>query len=185
MKLFPASAIQQLEFDKIQILLAGHCRTEFARHKAETLRIHTKREFIEPQLRQTHEYKLLCLNHLPFPDYAVFNLSRELQLLNIEGSVLSGNEFLSIKKLTIAIRQIFRWFDKERRIAYPSMALVISETYFEKTIAEMIDEILDDDGKVKDNASEELSEIRMRLNKKGGELRRLFNRIVSRMNKQG
>ena len=185
MKLFPTSAIQQLEFDKIQALLAGHCRTEFAKYKAETLRIHTRKEFIEPQLCQTHEYKLLFLNHLHFPDDAVFNLSKELKLLNIEGSVLTGSQFLSIKKLTAAIQQIFRWFDKERRIAFPSLTLVISETYFEKTIAEMIGEILDDDGNVKDNASEELSEIRMRLYKKRGELKRLFNRIISRMNKQG
>jgi DNA mismatch repair protein MutS2 len=185
MKLFPASAIQQLEFDKIQVLLAGHCRTEYARHKAETLRIHTRREFIEPELSQTHEYKLFFLNHLHFPDDAVFNISKELRLLDIEGSVLTGNQFLLIKKLAAAIQQIFRWFDNERRIAFRSLALVISETYFEKTIAEMIDEILDDDGNVKDNASDELAEIRMRLYKKRGELRRLFNRIVSRMNKQG
>jgi DNA mismatch repair protein MutS2 len=185
MKLFPTSAVQQLEFDKIQVLLAGHCRTEFAKYKAETLRIHTRKEFIEPQLSQTHEYKLLFLNHLHFPDDAVFNLSKELKLLNIEGSVLTGSQFLSIKRLTAAIQQIFRWFDKERRIAFPSLALVITQTYFEKTIAEMIDEILDDDGNVKDKASEDLSEIRTRLHKKRSELKRLFNRIISRMNKQG
>ena len=34
MKLFPSSAVQQLEFDKIQALLASHCRTEFAKYKA-------------------------------------------------------------------------------------------------------------------------------------------------------
>src|SRR6185295_4253091 len=175
MKLFPTSAIQQLEFVKIQVLLAGHCRTEFAKYKAETLRIHTRKEFIEPQLTQTHEYKLLFQNHLHFPDDAVFNLSKELKLLSIEGSVLTGNQFLSIKKLTAAIQRIFRWFDNERRIAFPSLALVIGETYFEKTIAEMIDEVLDDDGNVKDNASRELSDIRMRLYKKRGELRRLFS----------
>jgi DNA mismatch repair protein MutS2 len=185
MKLFPTSAIQQLEFDKIQILLAGHCRTEFARHKAETLRIHTRKEFIEPQLSQTHEYKLLFLNHLPFPDDVILNLFKDLKLLSIEGSVLNGNQFLSIKKLTASIQQIFRWFDNDRRIAFPSLSLVISETYYEKTITEMIDEILDDEGNVKDSASEELSEIRTHLYKKRGELRRLFSRIISRMNKQG
>ena len=106
---------------------------------------------------------MLFLNHLHFPDDAVFNLSKELKLLSIEGSVLTGNQFLSIKKLALAIQQIFRWFDNERRIAFPSLALVISETYFEKTIAELIDEILDEDGNVKDNASEELAEIRMAI----------------------
>ena len=185
MKLFPSSAIQQLEFDKIKILLAGHCRTEFARIRAEELRIHTKKEFIEPELRQAYEYKLFFLNHLYFPDDAVINLTKELKLLNIDGSVLTGNQFLSIKKLAAAIQQIFRWFDNDRRIAFPFLSLVINETYFEKTIAEMVDEILDEDGNVKDNASEELAEIRMRLYKKRNELRKLFDRIVSRLNKLG
>ncbi len=185
MKLFPSSAIQQLEFDKIQMLLAGYCRTEYARDKSENLRIHTRMDFIRPELLQAHEYKLLFQNHLYFPDDAVINLTKELQLLNIEGAVLTGSQFLSIKKLAIAIQQIFRWFDNDRRIAFPSLALVINETYFEKVIVNVIDEILDDDGNVKDSASPELSDIRLRLYKKRNELRRLFDKIVSRLNKQG
>ncbi|MDQ6843309.1 MAG: DNA mismatch repair protein MutS, partial [Bacteroidota bacterium] len=185
MKLFPASAIQQLEFDKIQSLLAVHCRTELAKQKSLNLRIHTRKEFIEPELQQTHEYKLLFLNHLYFPDDAVFNLAKELKLLSIEGSMLTGIQFLILRKLTIAIQQVFRWFDSERRIAYPFLALVIRETYFEKSIIELIDEVLDEDGNVKDTASEELGRIRMALYKKRNELRRMFDRIVSKMNKLG
>jgi DNA mismatch repair protein MutS2 len=185
MKLFPNSAIQQLEFDKVKTLLSGHCRTEYARYKSENLRIHTRREFIEPELHQAYEYKLFFQNHLHFPDDSVINLTKELKLLNIDGSVLAGNQFLLIKKLTVSIQQIFRWFDNDRKIAFPFLALVINETYFEKTIIQLIDEILDEDGNVKDTASEDLAEIRMRLYKKRNELRRLFDRIVSRLNKQG
>ncbi len=185
MKLFPSSAIHQLEFDKIKMLLSGHCRTEYARDKSENLRIHTRKEFIEPQLQQVYEYKLFFQNHLHFPDDIVLNLNKELKLLSIEGSLLAGYQFLLIKKLTASIQQIFRWFDNDRRLAFPSLAMVISETYYEKIIAQLIDEVLDEDGNVKDNASEELAEIRMRLYKKRNELRRLFDRIVSKLNKQG
>ncbi len=185
MKLFPASAIQQLEFDTIKALLVTQCRTEFAKNKADNLRIHTRIEFIEPQLKQTNEYKMLFQSHLFFPDDSIINLSKELKLLSIEGSVLAGNQFLVIKKLTVSLQQIFRWFDNDRRAAFPFLALVISETYFEKAIAEMIDDIIDEDGNVKDNASDELAEIRMRLYKKRNELRRLFDKVVSRLNKQG
>ncbi len=185
MKLFPASANQQLEFDKVQNLLATHCRTDFARQKSINLRIHTRKEFIEPELLQTHEYKLLHQNHLNFPDNAVFNLSKELTLLGIEGSMLAGSQFMALRRLSIAIGEVFRWFDKDRRIAYPSLALVIEKTYFEKAIVALIDEVLDKDGNVKDNASEELSRIRLALYRKRNELRRMFDRIVSRMNKLG
>lgn len=185
MKLFPSSAIQQLEFDKIKLLLVAHCRSQYAKHKAENLRIHTRKEFIEPQLQQAHEYKLLFQNHLHFPDDSVFNLNNELKLLSIDGSVLTGDQLLMIKKLTTSIQQIFRWFDNERRISYAHLALVINDTYYEKAIADMIDDIIDEDGRVKDNASAALADIRARLFRKRNELRRLFDKIVSRLNKQG
>lgn len=185
MKLFPASAIHQLEFDKIQQLLGSHCRTEFAKQRAADLRIHTRKEFIEPELQQTHEYKLLRLNHLYFPDDAVFNLSKELKLLSIEGSVLQGNQFLAIRKLSVAIQQVFRWFDSDRRLAHPFLAQVIQKTYFEKNIIEWIDAVIDEDGNVKDSASRDLTEIRLSLYRKRNELRRQFDKIITRMNKLG
>jgi len=185
MKLFPESASHQLEFDKIKMLLAAHCRSEYALIKADKLRIHTHKKFIEPQLLQTHEYKLLFQNHLYFPDDAVLNLSKELKLLYIESSVLSGEQFLQIKKLANAIQQIFRWFTPDRKTAYPSLAIIIEETYFEKTISTLIDEILDEYGIVKDSASQKLADIRMSLYKKRTELKRVFIRIVSKLKKQG
>lgn len=185
MKLFPESASQQLEFNKIKDLLANHCRSEYAVNRAQELRIHTHKRFIEPELLQTNEYKLLFQNQLYFPDDAVLNLSKELKLLSIESSVLSGEQFLQIKKLAGAIQQIFRWFSPDRKTAYPSLALIIEQTYFEKTIAILIDEILDEYGVVKDNASEKLASIRMSLYKKRGELKRVFIKIVGKLNKLG
>src|SRR5206468_8203499 len=49
----------------------------------------------------------------------------------------------------------------------------------------MINEVIDDSGYVKDNASNQLYSIRMSLYKKRNELRKLFERIISRLNKQG
>ena len=54
MKLFPESALLQLEFDKIKTLLALHCQAEHARNKAQQLRIHTQKEFIDVELKQSH-----------------------------------------------------------------------------------------------------------------------------------
>jgi len=185
MKFFPESAPSQLEFDKIKSLLADHCQTEYAKYKAENLRIHTKKEFIEPELLQSHEYKLLLQNNFPFPASDVFNLSKQLKLLSIAGAVLKGEDFLQIKKLAENIKQIFRWFDNERKLAYPALHDVVSKTYFEKVIIELINDVLDEIGIVKDNASEELASIRIALYRKRNELRKVFDRIVTRLNKDG
>ncbi|MDB5223011.1 MAG: mismatch repair protein MutS [Chitinophagaceae bacterium] len=185
MKFFPESAPSQLEFDKIRSLLADHCQSEYAKHKAQNLRVHTRKEFIEPQLQQTNEYKILLQSNLPFPAADVFNLSKELKLLGIAGAVLKGEDFLQIKKLAENIKQVSRWFDNDRKLAYPALHTIINETYFEKIIIELIDEVLDEVGNVKDNASEELANIRSSLYKKRNELRRIFDRIVNRLNKEG
>ena len=185
MKFFPESALVQLEYEKVKTLLAEYCRTEYAKIKANTLRIHTKKEFIDTELRQGHEYKLITQSGQYFPNDFVLNVSRELKLLSIPGAVLTGEQFLFIRRLAENTANIFRWFDNERRIAYPALTKVVADTYYEKVITELIDDILDETGTVKDNASEELAKIRMSLYRKRNELRKVFDRIVSKLNKQG
>ena len=103
MKIFPASAIQQLEFDKIKSLLALYCKTVLGKSKAENLQIETRKELIEPLLQQGHEYKLLLQSNLHFPEEHELNLTVELKLLGIPGAVLSGEQFLKIKKLKLQL----------------------------------------------------------------------------------
>jgi DNA mismatch repair protein MutS2 len=184
-KFFPESALVQLEYEKVKTLLALHCRTEFAKRKAEQLRLHTKKEFIQTELQQSNEFKLLLQGNQHFPNEFTHNIGKELKLIGIPGAVLSGEQFLLIRRLAENTNNIFRWFDNERRIAYPALTKVINDSYYEKVIVEMIDEILDETGHVKDSASEELAEIRMSLYRKRNELRKVFDRIVSKLNKQG
>lgn len=185
MKLYPESASVQLEFDKIKSLVTEKCRTEYAKNKASDLRIHTKKEFIERELKQTHEYRQLLQNSIYFPNDYVLNLSRELKLLGISGAILSGEQLVNIRKLVMSMEAIFRWFDAERRTAYTGLTEVIGKTYYEKSILQLINNVVDDNGHVKDNASPDLQSIRMNLYRKRNELRRIFDRIINKLNKQG
>ena len=185
MKFFPDSTLHQLEFDKIKDLLAQHCRTEYARSKSLQLRIHTKLVFIETELQQTNEFKIILQSGEFLPNDFNLNISKEIKLLGIPGASLSGEHFLLLRKLTENTGNIFRWFDAERRNSYPALSKVIDGSYYEKAIKLLIDEVIDETGIVKDTASEELAKIRMNLYRKRNELRKVFDRIVSKLNKQG
>src|SRR6201994_3417773 len=147
---FPESALGQLEFDKIRLLLAEKCKSAYAREKAASLRIHTKLEFIEIELQRASEFKSLLEQGQYFPNEDSLNLSREIKLLGLSGAVLNADEFLQIRKLAEAIRQIFHWFDRERRLAYPGLSSVIKDSYYEKAIIQFIDEILEENGQVRE-----------------------------------
>ncbi len=185
MRLYPESAANQLEFDKVKNLLVNHCKTVYAQHKAADLRIHTKKEYIELELNQTHEYKMFLQQSMYFPNDFTFNIQKDVKLLGIPGAMLVSEQWIQIRKLTEEAGNIFRWFDAERRLAYPSLSKVIENSYYEKVINELINEILDETGIVKDNASEDLARIRMTLYKRRNDLRRMFEKVVAKLNKAG
>ncbi|MFI5187387.1 MAG: MutS2/Smr-associated SH3 domain-containing protein [Chitinophagales bacterium] len=185
MRLFPTSAYAQLEFDKIKSLLLEHCASEYAKEKVRELVIHTNKEFIETGLRQSYEYKQLIQTSTYFPNDYILNLLKELKLLSIDGAVLSGAELIQLRRLAESIEKIFRWFDRDRKTIFPGLAKLIEGTHYEKEIIKMIDDVLDEQGQVKDTASAELRNIRMNLYRKRNELRRIFERIISKLNKQG
>lgn len=185
MRLYPESATVQLEFDKVKALLKAQCNTDYARLKAENLRIHTKREYIELELKQTNEFKNISLLQQCFPNDFSLNLSKDIKLLGIPGALLGGEQWMPIRRLTENTGSIFRWFDNERRQAFPALAKVIEGTYYEKLILEWIDEVLDESGVVKDNASADLQKIRMNLFRKRNELRRMFEKVISKLAKAG
>ena len=161
------------------------CESEYAKEKANELLIHTNKELIEAELRQSYEYKQLLQSAIYFPNDYLLNLSKQLKLLSIPGAVLSGEQFIELRRLAESMEKIFRWFDRERKTAYEGLAKLIEKIHYDKAIINKIDEILDEQGQVKDNASSELRNIRISLYRKRNELRRIFERIVSKLNKQG
>ena len=185
MKLYPASATVQLEFDKVRNLLEEQTRTHFGKERAANLRIHTRKQFIELELRQSYQYLQIMSAGQTFQHDQVFNLSKELKLLSIPGAVLGGDIFKLFRNLAENIKSIFRWFDEERTSNYSALFQVVSQTRFEKSIPEEIDRIIGDDGRVVDTASTDLSRIRMALYRKRNEQRRTFDRMLSKLQKSG
>lgn len=185
MRWYPESALTQLEFDKVKETLSGFCHTDYSKNKTAQLRIHSRKEFIDRELRQAFEYKLILQQQQYFPADFTANISKDIKLLSIPGALLTGEQWMMIKRLTESMGTIFRWFDNERRMAYPALTMVLQDSYYEKNIVTAIIEVLDESGVVLDNASPELQKIRLNLYKKRNELRRVFEKMVQKMAKAG
>ena len=89
-QLYPERAAEALEFDKIRTLLHKKCRTDAAHEQVDNLRFHTRLEYVEKELQQVHEYKMLLGGGDYFPNDFTTNVQKELKLLSISRSVLSG-----------------------------------------------------------------------------------------------
>ncbi|MBS4043904.1 MAG: DNA mismatch repair protein MutS [Chitinophagaceae bacterium] len=185
MQLYPNNTLTQLEFEKIKKQLLNYCQTEFAKTRVEELRIHTHIKFIETQINQTHEFKLLLQHQHYFPIQFINNIGKVIKLLSVSGATLSELDFVQLKDLTTNLESIFRWFSDEKKLAFPFLYQIIQTSYYEKNIQVWIDEIIDEAGVVRDNASDDLHKIRLSIFKKRNELRKVFDKVIAKLAKAG
>ena len=185
MHVYPENALTQLEFDKVAAILLNYCQTPIGKELVQEMRIHTHLKYIQTALSQTQEYKFIKSANQYFPSDFVLDIRRDLKLLGIPGAQLTGEQWLIVRRLTDHMHQVFRWFDAERQAAFSNLHEVISTSYYEKQIIDSIDIVIDERGTVKDNASEDLAKIRHQLFKRRQDLRRIFDKVISRLAKSG
>ncbi|HRO43994.1 MAG TPA: DNA mismatch repair protein MutS, partial [Flavipsychrobacter sp.] len=184
MQLYPAHAAEALEFNKICELLKQKCRTDSAKERVASLRFHTRLDFVERALLQTDEYRQLLSGSDYFPNDFTRNIQKELKLLGVPNAVLSGEQLLSLQQLSLSIRDVMLWFKRHNDL-YPNLKAVAEKIVYEKAITEIISAVVDENGNVRDSASRELMQIRTELSRLRGDLRRTFESILRKLNKQG
>ncbi len=89
------------------------------------------------------------------------------------GSTLPAEDLLAIRQTVVAGRLLSRTIQRSQE-EYPSLLSVAGGIHDQPQLVEAIDRALDDDGEIRDGASEHLSAIRV-------ELRRAHDRLLSRL----
>jgi len=184
MQLYPANATEALEFNKVCVLLKQKCRSDLSRQLTDEIRFHTHIDYVRKELEQTNEFKSILTGADYFPNDFTKNIQRELKLLNISGSVLSGEELKSIQQLALNTRDILLWFKKNNEL-FPHLRALSNHITYEKEITVLISSVIDESGNVKDTASAALAQIRASLGSMRNELRKKFEGILRKLNKQG
>lgn len=186
LQLYPDNAAQRLEFDKIRQLLLDKCTTDDARQRVANLRSQSNFARIEKALLQTKE--LVQTFNLGIGDYfpatTIKNLERELKLLTLSQASLQIADLISLRKLCYNIQAVFRWF-KGKAELYPNLFALLSNTAFEPAILDLIAAVLDEHNHLRDDASDNLKQIRIGLADKRRQLRQVFEANVRKLSKQG
>ncbi|MCU0326217.1 MAG: endonuclease MutS2, partial [Spirosomaceae bacterium] len=177
--LYPKNIEQKLGFDKIRELISEHCISSLGRAFVDKIRFSDDYKLIDKLLKQSAEFKLILQVEGGFPEQNYIDVSDSLSRASIEGAFLSEEQFYEIKSSLKTILQIIHFFKtKEENNLYPTLQELVQGVDVEKGILPEIDRIIDERGRVRDNASAELMDIRRRLNSEQAELRKTLERIL-------
>ena len=185
MEFYPLDAYNKLEFDKILDLTKDYCLGNPAIDLFSNLSPSTSAAEIQLMLDEVEEFYFLIQRGSSFPIQAYVDVSDSLKKLEIEDFVLDLEEIFEIKKIIIMVKQLFQFFDDDKIELYPKLHQLLGVNQFNNSLYTELDKIIDEQGKVRKNASPELRTIYKLLGDKERALSRTFAEVIRKYKKNG
>ncbi|WP_042372108.1 endonuclease MutS2 [Bacteroides neonati] len=188
--IYPQNFEQKIGFDQIRQLLKLKCLSTLGEERVTEMSFSDDYEEIDEILNQVTEFVRIIQEEDGFPDQFFFDVRPSLKRVRIEGMYLDEQELFDLRRSLETIRDIVRFLqrseeDDESTIPYPSLKRLAGDIAVFPQLIGKIDSILNKYGKIKDNASSELSRIRRELASTMGGISRTLNSILRSAQSEG
>ena len=176
--------LQDLQFPTVLATLSAICNTEIGKQKAlEIIPFKDKTTLMEA-LQETTEYVSSFQNNNAIPNHGFEAIHHEIRFLAIEDSFLEVGSFRKIATLSETVNILLHYFKKFEDY-YPYLNNKASQVELTKSISNMVDDIVDKYGEIKDNASPDLLNIRRDMNVVRGKVNQSFGMALTQYNSLG
>ena len=187
--IYPQNFEQKIGFDQIRQLLKDKCLSTLGEERVNEMNFSDHFEEVDELLNQVAEFVRIIQEEDNFPDQFFFDVRPSLKRIRIEGIYMDEQELFDLRRSLETIRDIVRFLqrndEEESDCPYPSLKKLAGDiTVFPQLITK-IDGILNKYGKIKDNASTELSRIRRELANTMGSISRSLNSILRNAQSEG
>lgn len=187
--IYPQNFEQKIGFDQIRQLLKDKCLSTLGEERVSEMNFSDQFETVEELLNQVTEFVRIIQEEDNFPDQFFFDIRPSLKRVRVEGMYMDEQELFDLRRSLETIRDIVRFLqrneEEESDHPYPSLKRLAGDIAVFPQLITKIDGILDKYGKIKDNASTELSRIRRELANTMGSISRSLNSILRNAQSDG
>lgn len=169
-----------LEFPTIISWLEEYAIGETAKSRIKGLEPLNNAEQVKHLLSTTHEFVRIKTEGEKFPSIDFEELLSEIKLLPIQKASIEIEGFIRIYKASQLTNNLITFFDK-REQDYPLLSSIIAHIDYSEAIIQSIDQVFDKQGKIKDDASNELYQIRAKIKLVQKQINQNFEREVRRL----
>ncbi|WP_323788972.1 endonuclease MutS2 [Psychroserpens sp.] len=170
--------LQDIEFYTVLQQVSELCITDLGRVETLKIRPFSSKEQVLQSLQFTNEFVSSFYNDNRIPNHGFEPITKELKLLKIENSYLETKSFQKIASITLAITNILK-FLKSFEEYYPTLYNSSSSITIIPNLVSEIDAIIDRFGDVKDNATDDLYQIRQSINLVRGKINQSFTSALN------
>ena len=184
MKYCDQQTYDDLEFNVLTDQLLEYCVGPTATSNVLNLTPITDESKLKRYLNQVNELVEIRTAKKTFPRIEFEELKAEIKMLQIDSSVLNENSFNKILLASSLGNDLIRFFQTNEGL-YPNLASILNRIYFTDEIISEIEKIFDKKGKVKDDASQNLSDIRQRIKALERQIHRNFEKELRKLERKG
>jgi DNA mismatch repair protein MutS2 len=176
--------LQDLEFTTVLQTISDGCNTELGKSKALEIIPFSDEKVLLDNLTQTSEYLSSYSNNNAIPNHGFESVTNELKFLAIEDSQLEVSSFRKIATLSETSNTLVLFFRKFKEY-YPKLHDASNEVEVTKYIIQVIEDVVDKFGEVRDNASPDLLNIRKDMQVVRGKVNQSFGMALTHYNSLG
>ena len=175
--LYPANLEQKVNFIKIKELLKAECTSTLGQDYVDKVAFSADYVLVQRLLDQTEEFRQLLIAGEAFPSSNFTNLNPYLEKAKLEGAFLEQEEFQEVKLALLTLKSCIAFFQKYGE-EYPTLKALLGLLIdLDLKLLQVIDQVLDEKGKLRSNASKELQLIRTQLLYEESRLRKVMERV--------
>ena len=188
--IYPNNFEQKIGFDHIRHILSGRCLSTLGRDRVEEMQFSTVSDEVTRWIDEVAEFVQIVQEEDDFPCQHFFDVRPALHHASIVGMYMDEGELFDLRRSLETISLIIAFFNKtdgddEEPNKYPNLSALAAEAQAFPTLIRRIDSIVNKFGKIKDNASPALANIRRELAVTTGSISRTLNSILRSAQAEG
>jgi len=186
--IYPYNFEQKLGFDKIRQFIAQYCLSPLGRDVIEKMKFNTEIKTVTRWLDQVEEFCFLLAEEREFPSSHFIDVRGSLQHIKPLGTWMDEKELFDLKRSLQAIIDVKQFFDPDSEgeaPLYPNLYALTQGIGVFPQMIQRIDRVVDKFGKIKDNASPLLAEIRRNISRTANGISKNLYEILRKAQHEG
>ncbi|MBR6286631.1 MAG: Smr/MutS family protein [Bacteroidaceae bacterium] len=180
--IYPQNFEKKIGFDVVRHLLHERCLSPLGIEKTEKMKFSDDYREVRQQTSQTAEFLKIIETADDFPAQNFFDVRPAIKRIRIEGTHLDEHELFDLKRVLDTTESIVSFLgrtgEEDENIVYPALYELTADVAVFPQLSREIDRILDKFGRIKDNASPQLAQIRAELSSVQGSISRSLANIL-------
>jgi len=183
--IYPSSIEKKLGFDAIRVLLLEACKSPLGAQYVNLIKPSVKLDQIQIWINQVAEFKNGIVQGVIPGIGELYDIRNTLKQAEVDGAVIDTDLLNQVAKTLSVANMLHQSLLVLDKISFPELSNLSEKVIFPAALLKALSKVFDGEGKIKDDASNTLKEIRKSFRVEEGRLRSIIQKAFKQAQKDG